>query len=126
MRFIKMHGIGNDYVYVDCFREQVSEPEKLAVEVSDGQLGVEGDGLILIMPSDKSDARMRICNADGSEAQMCGNGIRCLAKYVYESGISRKPELTVETLAGVLPLRLMTANGSVNMVQVNMGKPRLR
>src|SRR5262245_52914240 len=126
MRFIKMHGIGNDYVYVDCFQERVSEPERLAVRISDRHFGVGGDGLILIMPSDKADARMRIFNADGSEAQMCGNGIRCLAKYVYESGISRKPELAVETLAGVLSLRLMTANGSVNMVQVNMGRPRLR
>jgi diaminopimelate epimerase len=126
MRFIKMHGIGNDYVYVDCFQERVSEPERLAVRISNRHVGVGGDGLILIMPSDKADARMRIFNADGSEAQMCGNGIRCLAKYVYESGISRKSELVVETPAGVLSLRLMTANGSVNKVQVNMGKPRLR
>jgi diaminopimelate epimerase len=126
MRFIKMHGIGNDYVYVDCFQEQVSEPERLAVQISDRHFGVGGDGLILIMPSDKADARMRIFNADGSEAQMCGNGIRCLAKYVYESSINRKAELAVETLAGVLSLRLMTANGSVDKVQVNMGKPRLR
>ncbi len=100
MRFIKMHGIGNDYVYVDCFRQTVQEPERLAVHISDRHFGVGGDGLILIMPSDKADARMRMFNADGSEAQMCGNGIRCLAKYVYDSGISRKSELTVETLAG--------------------------
>jgi diaminopimelate epimerase len=126
MRFIKMHGIGNDYVYIDCFRETVSEPEKLAIHVSDRHFGVGGDGLILIMPSDQADARMRIFNADGSEAQMCGNGIRCLAKYVYESGISRKPEIAVETLAGVLSLQLITANGVVEQVKVDMGMPRLR
>jgi diaminopimelate epimerase len=126
MRFIKMHGIGNDYVYVDGFRETVSEPEKVAVRISDRHFGVGGDGLILILPSDKADARMRIFNADGSEAQMCGNGIRCLAKYVYESGISRKSELAVETLAGVLSLQLTTTHGSVEQVKVNMGMPRLR
>jgi diaminopimelate epimerase len=126
MRFIKMHGIGNDYVYVDGFRETVSEPEKVAVRISNRHFGVGGDGLILILPSDKADARMRIFNADGSEAQMCGNGIRCLAKYVYESGISRKSELAVETLAGVLSLQLTTTHGSVEQVKVNMGMPRLR
>jgi diaminopimelate epimerase len=127
MRFIKMHGIGNDYVYVDCFRETLSEPEKLAVRISDRHFGVGGDGLILIMPSDRADVRMRMFNADGSEAQMCGNGIRCVAKYVYESGLSRKPEITVETLAGVLALQLMTTpHGVVEKVKVNMGLPRLR
>jgi diaminopimelate epimerase len=126
MRFVKMHGIGNDYVYIDCFRETVKEPERLAVRISDRHRGVGGDGLILIMPSDRADARMRMFNADGSEAQMCGNGIRCLAKYLYESGISRKPQLTVETLAGVLSLQLSTSNGTVEKVKVNMGKPRLR
>jgi diaminopimelate epimerase len=127
MRFIKMHGIGNDYVYVDCFRESVSNPEQLAVRISDRHLGVGGDGLILIMPSERADVRMRMFNADGSEAQMCGNGIRCLAKYVYESGIRRQPEITVETLAGVLSLQLMTTTqGTVDRVRVNMGRPRLR
>jgi diaminopimelate epimerase len=126
MRFVKMHGIGNDYVYVDCFRETVTEPEKLAVYISDRHLGVGADGLILIMPSHKADVRMRMFNADGSEAQMCGNGIRCLAKYVYDSGISRKSDLTVETLAGVLSLELFTPNGTVEKVKVNMGTPRLR
>jgi diaminopimelate epimerase len=126
MRFIKMHGTGNDYVYVDCFRETVKEPQKLAAPISDRHYGVGGDGLILIMPSDKADARMRMFNADGSEAQMCGNGIRCLAKYVYDSGINRKSELTVETLAGVLHLELLASNGTVEKVKVNMGMPRLR
>jgi diaminopimelate epimerase len=126
MRFIKMHGIGNDYVYIDCFQQTVREPEKLAIQMSDRHFGVGGDGLILIMPSDQADARMRMFNADGSEAQMCGNGIRCLAKYVYDSGISRKSKLTVETLAGVLQLELLAANGTVQKVKVNMGMPRLR
>jgi diaminopimelate epimerase len=126
MRFIKMHGIGNDYVYIDCFQRTVREPEKLAIRMSDRHFGVGGDGLILIMPSDQADARMRMFNADGSEAQMCGNGIRCLAKYVYDSGISRKSKLTVETLAGVLQLELLAANGTVQKVKVNMGMPRLR
>jgi diaminopimelate epimerase len=126
MRFIKMHGIGNDYVYVDCFQQTVHEPEKLAVQISDRHFGVGGDGLILIMPSDQADARMRMFNADGSEAQMCGNGIRCLAKYVYDSGIRRKSKLAVETLAGVLQLELLAANGTVEKVKVNMGMPRLR
>ena len=126
MRFVKMHGIGNDYIYVDCFRESVQEPEKLAVRISDRHFGVGGDGLILILPSEKAEARMRMFNADGSEGEMCGNGIRCLAKYVYETGIARKPELTVETAAGLLTLKLFTAGETVEKVRVNMGTPRLR
>jgi diaminopimelate epimerase len=126
MRFVKMQGIGNDYIYVDGFQETIKDPEALAVRMSDRHFGVGGDGLILILPSASADARMRIFNADGSEAQMCGNGIRCLAKYVYESGIARKPQLTVETLAGNLRLQLLTANGTVERVRVNMGMPRLR
>jgi diaminopimelate epimerase len=127
MRFIKMHGIGNDYVYIDCFRDTVSDPEQLAVQMSDRHFGVGGDGLILIMPSETADVRMRIFNADGSEAQMCGNGIRCLAKYAYEAGISRKSQITVETLAGVLSLELVTTpGGAVEKVRVDMGLPRLR
>jgi diaminopimelate epimerase len=126
MQFIKMHGIGNDYVYVDGFRASVKDPEKLAVRMSDRHFGVGGDGLILILPSEVADARMRMFNADGSEAQMCGNGIRCLAKYVYESGIAPKPDLTIETLAGNLRLQLLIAKGTVNRVRVNMGRPRLR
>lgn len=126
MRFIKMHGIGNDYVYVDGFRETVKDPEALAVRMSDRHFGVGGDGLILILPSEAADARMRMFNADGSEAQMCGNGIRCVAKYVYEAGIARKPELTIETLAGNLRLQLLTTAGMVDKVRVNMGAPRLR
>lgn len=126
MRFIKMHGIGNDYVYVDCFQETVNEPERLAARISDRHFGVGGDGLILIMPSDTGDVRMRMFNADGSEGEMCGNGIRCLAKYAYEAGIARKPEIRVETLAGLLALHLFTTQGKVDKVRVNMGIPRLR
>lgn len=126
MRFVKMHGIGNDYVYVDCFQERVHEPEQLAVRISDRHFGVGGDGLILIMPSDTGDVRMRMFNADGSEGEMCGNGIRCLAKYAYEAGIARKPEIRVETLAGLLTLQLFTTQGKVDKVRVNMGIPRLR
>ncbi|MGH8059402.1 MAG: diaminopimelate epimerase [Candidatus Entotheonellia bacterium] len=126
MRFIKMHGIGNDYVYVDCFQETVNEPERLAARISDRHFGVGGDGLILIMPSDTGDVRMRMFNADGSEGEMCGNGIRCLAKYAYEAGIARKPEIRIETLAGLLALHLFTTQGKVDKVRVNMGIPRLR
>lgn len=126
MRFTKMHGIGNDYVYVRGFDEQIDDPAALARAVSDRHFGIGGDGLILILPSDKADCRMRMFNADGSEAQMCGNGIRCVAKYVYDHGIARRTALTVETLAGVLELDLFVADGVVDRVRVNMGEPRLQ
>ena len=126
MRFTKMHGLGNDYVYVNGFEEQVDDPAALARAVSDRHFGIGGDGLILILPSDKADCRMRMFNADGSEAQMCGNGIRCVAKYVYDHGIARRTALTVETLAGVLALDLFAAGGVVERVRVNMGEPRLQ
>ncbi len=103
MRFTKMHGIGNDYVYVDCFAQPMpADPAALAKKIADRHFGVGGDGLILICPSDKADARMRMFNADGSEAEMCGNGVRCVAKYVYDHGIARKPTLKIETGNGVL------------------------
>jgi diaminopimelate epimerase len=124
MRFTKMHGAGNDYIYVDCFTERVPEDlTALARAVSDRHTGVGSDGLILICPSERADARMRMFNADGSESEMCGNGIRCVAKYVYDHGIARKPELTIETGAGVLALQLHVAGGRVDRVRVNMGKP---
>lgn len=126
MRFTKMHGLGNDYVYVSGFDEQVDDPAALAQAVSDRHFGIGGDGLILILPSDKADCRMRMFNADGSEAQMCGNGIRCVAKYVYDHGIARRTALTVETLAGVLELDLFVADDVVDRVRVNMGEPRLQ
>lgn len=125
MKFTKMHGIGNDYVYINCFEEEIKEPAKLAPIISDRHFGVGSDGLILILPSKVAACRMRIFNADGSEAQMCGNGIRCVAKYVYDHKITRKNPLTVETMAGVKTIHLFTENGKVSKARVNMGKPRL-
>ena len=129
MHFTKMHGLGNDYIYVNGFDEHVDDPPKVARAVSDRHFGIGGDGLILILPSTKADCRMRMFNADGSEAQMCGNGIRCLAKYVYEHGIARKTDLQVETLAGVLDLQLLQTPGDADVIEavrVRMGKPRLQ
>jgi diaminopimelate epimerase len=125
MKFTKMHGIGNDYVYINCFEEVVKEPAKLVTIISDRHFGVGSDGLILILPSKVADCKMRIFNADGSEAQMCGNGIRCVAKYVYDHKIAQKNPLTVETLAGIKTIQLFTTNGKVSSARVNMGKPRL-
>jgi diaminopimelate epimerase len=126
MQFTKMHGAGNDYVYVDCFAQPVPDrlPE-LARRISDRRFGVGGDGLILIRPSDRADARMQMFNADGSEAEMCGNGIRCVAKYVYDHGICRRDELRIETGAGVLSVRVQTDGGLVRQVRVDMGPPIL-
>ena len=126
MRFTKMHGLGNDYVYVNGFEERVDDPAAVARAVSDRHFGIGADGLILILPSDKADCRMRMFNADGSEAQMCGNGIRCVAKYVYDHDIARRTTLNVETLAGVLNLDLFVAGGAANRVRVRMGEPRLQ
>ncbi|MFM7538437.1 MAG: diaminopimelate epimerase [Planctomycetota bacterium] len=126
MRFIKMHGIGNDYVYVDCVRQPVpADPAALARQVSDRHFGIGGDGLILVCPSEKGDARMRMFNADGSESEMCGNGVRCVAKLVYDHGIARKPRLAIETGRGVLTLDLHIKAGVVNGVTVDMGEPIL-
>jgi diaminopimelate epimerase len=126
MRFTKMHGAGNDYVYVNGFEERIEEPAQVARRVSDRHFGIGADGLILILPSDRADVRMRMWNADGSEAEMCGNGIRCVAKYAYDRGIARKPTITAETGAGILTLQLFTgADGTVERVRVDMGRPRL-
>lgn len=125
LRFTKMHGAGNDYVYVNGFEEIVPDPPALAVRISDRHFGVGSDGLILILPSEKADCRMRIFNADGSEAEMCGNGVRCVAKYVYDHGMARKEEIRVETGAGVLSLQVFPEKGRVAKVRVNMGTPRL-
>jgi diaminopimelate epimerase len=126
MKFTKMHGAGNDYVYVNCFEEQVSDPAAMAIKVSNRHFGIGSDGLILIMPSDKADVRMRMFNSDGSESEMCGNGIRCVAKYAYEHGIVSKTEITAETGAGILTLQLFpNAANKVERVRVNMGPPRL-
>lgn len=125
MKFTKMHGIGNDYVYVNCFEESVKNPEEVSKFVSDRHFGIGSDGLILISPSAIADFRMNIYNADGSQAEMCGNGIRCVAKYVYDYGLTDKTEISVETLAGIKYLRLQVENGKVASVEVNMGAPIL-
>src|SRR6202790_1224154 len=126
MRFTKMHGLGNDYVYVDCIRQQPPrDPVALARAISDRHFGVGGDGLILICRSERADGRMRMFNADGSEAEMCGNGIRCVAKFMYDHGIVNKPVITVETGRGVLTLNLEIADGKVRQVRGDMGEPIL-
>ncbi len=126
MKFTKMHGAGNDYVYVNCFEEQVSNPAEVAVKVSNRNFGIGSDGLILIMPSDKADVRMRMFNSDGSESEMCGNGIRCVAKYAYDHNIVNKTEITAETGAGILTLQLFpNRENRIEQVRVNMGPPRL-
>ncbi|MFO7767233.1 MAG: diaminopimelate epimerase [Pelovirga sp.] len=126
MNFTKMHGTGNDYVYVNCFVEQVDDPASLARQVSDRHFGIGSDGLILILPSACADLRMRMFNADGSEAEMCGNGIRCVAKYAYDHGLVNKTQIQIETESGVLELFLfLNAKGLVELVRVAMGCPRL-
>ena len=126
MKFTKMHGAGNDYVYINCFEEQVDRPRELAVEVSQRNFGIGSDGLILIMPSAVADVRMRMFNADGSEAEMCGNGVRCVAKYAHDHGLVDKTQIRVETGNGVLDLALeVGSSGRVERVTVNMGTPGL-
>ncbi len=126
MHFTKMHGAGNDYVYIDCFSQSPpANPAELAVEMSHRHFGVGADGLILIRPSERADARMQMFNADGSEAEMCGNGIRCVAKYVHDHGICTKPTLRIETGAGVLSLDLVLHDNRVAQVRVDMGPPIL-
>src|SRR5437588_9448864 len=127
MKFTKMHGIGNDYVYVDTFGQRPpADPARLAIAISDRHFGVGSDGLILIGPSERADARMRMFNADGSEAEMCGNGVRCVAKYVHDHGLTRKGRVTIETGRGVLALDLEIERGRVSRVRVDMGAPILR
>ncbi len=125
MKFTKMQGAGNDYVYVNCFEEKVEDPVSTAIRVSDRHFGIGSDGLILICPSDHGDCRMRMFNADGSEGEMCGNAIRCVGKYVYDHGICPKTELVVETLGGDKYLTLNVKDGKVFEVTVDMGEPEL-
>jgi diaminopimelate epimerase len=127
MKFTKMQGIGNDYVYVDCFANPLPrDPAALARKIADRNFGVGGDGLILICPAENgADARMRMFNADGSEAEMCGNGLRCVAKYVYDHGIACKPQLKLQTGRGILSVDLEIARERVQRVRVNMGEPIL-
>ena len=125
MEFTKMQGIGNDYIYVDCFKEPVREPERAARFLSDRHFGVGSDGLILICPSDHADCRMDMYNADGSQGLMCGNGIRCVAKYAYDYGLVDKETITVNTKSGIKTLELTVEDGKVSKVRVNMGAPIL-
>lgn len=126
MKFTKMHGLGNDYVYVNLFDQPAPRDiEATAKAVSDRHFGIGSDGLILIAPSEVADARMRMFNADGSEGEMCGNGVRCVAKYVHDHGIARKPRVTIETGRGVLTLDLNVENGKATAVRVDMGAPIL-
>lgn len=125
MRFTKMQGLGNDYVYVNCFKEKIDNPPELARRISDRHFGVGSDGLIMINPSDKADFEMEMYNADGSRGEMCGNGIRCVAKYVYDYGLTDKASISVETLGGIKYLDLTVQDGKVKLVKVNMGRPEL-
>ena len=125
MKFTKMHGIGNDFVVIDCFHNTVENPAEAAGKLLDRRFGIGGDGLILALPSSTADARMRIFNSDTSEAEMCGNGIRCFGKFLYDNGLCRKNPMTVETLAGILTLNFVLENDRVSQVTVDMGKPRL-
>lgn len=126
MKFTKMQGAGNDYVYINGFEVRVENPSQLAEEISDRHFGVGSDGLILILPSEQADLRMRVFNSDGSEAEMCGNGIRCVAKYAYEHDLARKLDMKVETGSGILSLELFpAADDTIERVRVDMGKPRL-
>src|SRR6266478_9867986 len=126
MRFTKMQGAGNDYIYLDCFRNSMPrDPAGLSRAMSDRHFGVGSDGFILICPSERADVRMRMFNADGSEAEMCGNGLRCVAKYIYDHALVRKPSLQIETGRGILRVDLEMTNGSVHQATIDMGEPIL-
>lgn len=125
IHFTKMHGIGNDYIYIDCFKEKVEDPSYLAKIMSPRRTSVGSDGVILICPSDVADAKMRMFNLDGSEGKMCGNGIRCVGKYIYDNGIAHKKTLTVETLSGIKTLYVTEENGKATSLTVDMGEPIL-
>lgn len=125
MRFTKMQGLGNDYIYFNCFEAEINNPSDLAVKVSDRHFGVGGDGIVLILPSKTADARMRMFNADGSEAEMCGNAIRCVGKYLFDHQLITKENVSIETLAGIKELRLEIKGRKVETVRVDMGEPVL-
>lgn len=126
VKFTKMHGCGNDYVYIDCTKEMIDNPEKVSEYVSDRHFGIGSDGLILICPSDVADFRMKMYNADGSEGSMCGNGVRCISKYVYDKGLTDKTNISLETKSGIKYLELTVENEKVVKVKVNMGAPILK
>ena len=126
MKFTKMEGCGNDYIYINCFEENVDDPSELAAKMSNRNFGVGSDGIVLIMPDDKADFRMRMFNSDGSEAEMCGNASRCIGKYVYDRGLTDKTTVTLNTLAGIKVLKLNLKDGAVDTVTVDMGEPILK
>lgn len=126
IKFTKMHGLGNDYVYMDAIHQHIENESTLAQFVSNRNFGIGSDGLILICKSEKADFKMRMFNSDGSEAEMCGNGIRCVGKFVYDKGLTQKTEVTIETLAGIKKLRLNVKEGKVETVKVDMGEPILK
>lgn len=125
LKFTKMHGLGNDYVYIDAINQKVENKSELAKFVSDRHFGIGSDGLILICPSDKADFRMQMFNSDGTEAEMCGNGIRCVGEFVYDKGLTKKETITIETLAGIKTLKMTIENGKMKLAKVDMGKPIL-
>lgn len=126
LKFTKMHGAGNDYIYINGFTEQVDNPAELAIQLSNRNFGVGSDGLVLILPSDKGDFRMRMFNSDGSESEMCGNASRCVGKYVFDKGLTTKTEIKLETGAGIKVLKLQVVDGKVDKVTVDMGEPILQ
>lgn len=123
MKFTKMEGCGNDYVYINCLKEKVENPSDLAKRMSERHFGIGSDGLVLILPSEQADFRMRMFNADGSESEMCGNAVRCIGKYVFDKGLTQKTELSIETLAGIKYLKLHLKDNMVDSVTVDMGEP---
>lgn len=125
MKFSKVQGLGNDFIIINDLEKNISDYSSLAQKVCNRYFGIGGDGLMVILPSDKADFRMKIINSDGSEPEMCGNGIRCFAKYVYDKNLTKKEDLTVETLAGIIKPKLIVENGQVRLVKVDMGEPRL-
>ncbi|WP_411747671.1 diaminopimelate epimerase, partial [Psychrobacillus psychrotolerans] len=120
--FTKMHGCGNDYIYINCFEHTIDDPSTLSQQISDRHFGIGGDGIVLICPSDEADAKMRMFNIDGSEGKMCGNAIRCVAKYVYDNNIVAKEVLKIETLSGIKTIELFMENGKMTTAKVDMGK----
>lgn len=125
MKFTKMQGLGNDYIYVDCTQKSIDNPSEVAKKVSDRHFGIGSDGLVLILPSNKADFSMRMFNSDGSEAEMCGNAIRCVGKYVYDNKLTDKSKISIETLAGIKVLDLKIEDNKVAVVRVDMGEPIL-
>ena len=125
MKFTKMEGCGNDYIYINCFEEVVTNPEQLAITMSERHFGIGADGIVLIMPSEEADFKMRMFNADGSEGEMCGNASRCVGKFVYDRGLTNKTKVSLSTLAGIKYLELHIKNGVVDTVTVDMGEPIL-